>query len=287
MIKIDKRKRSALFRYRINEAMKRGGFSRSRLARETEVDRSTIGQLLNSDETRLPNAQLVADIASALGVTADWLLGLTDHPERPGDLLAAAISLTQAERTAADAQIMDWHREAAGYKIRHVPATLPDMLKTEAMIHWEYTDFLGRTADQVQLAAENTTAWFRSGISDYEIALPIHELHNFAARSGYYAGIPEAVCQAQLLEMSERCGSLYPSLRLFLFDARRVFSTPITVFGPLLAVIYVGRFYLTFREGERVRSLITHFDWLIREASIDARDTPDYIHTLVTKNNKL
>ena len=30
---------------------------------------------------RLPNAQLAAECAAALGVSADWLLGLSDRPE--------------------------------------------------------------------------------------------------------------------------------------------------------------------------------------------------------------
>ena len=74
---------------------------------------------------------------------------------------------------------------------------------------------------------------------------------------------------------------MYPRLRLFLFDARKLFSAPVTVFGPNLAVIYVGRFYLAFREGQRVRSLSDHFDWLVREAEIDARAVPDHIRSLL------
>jgi len=65
---MDKRVRSAVFRKRLLEAMERKRFSRSRLARETAVDRSTIGQLLKEDFARLPNAQLAADAASALEI---------------------------------------------------------------------------------------------------------------------------------------------------------------------------------------------------------------------------
>ena len=115
--------------------MQRSQMSRSALARATAVDRSTIGQLLKDDLPRLPNAQLAADAASALGVSTDWLLGLTNRPERPGDIVAAAMAMSPAERSSADAQLLAWHREAAGYKIRHVPATLPDILKTESMLN--------------------------------------------------------------------------------------------------------------------------------------------------------
>lgn len=277
---MDKRIRATQFRQRLETAMERAALSRSALARNTGVDRSTIGQLLSGDETRLPNAQLAADAASVLGVSTDWLLGLTERPERPGDLIAAAVALTEAERTSADEQLLDWHREAAGYKIRHVPATLPDLLKTEAVLSWEYEAFLGRTPEQAITAMRDRMDLLRDGGSDYEIALPHHEIEAFASGSGYYKGLVAEDRRDQLLRMSEVCRELYPGLRVFLFDARRQFSAPTTVFGPLLAVIYVGRFYLAFRESSRIRSMTQHFDWLVREAVVDARDAADHLKAL-------
>jgi hypothetical protein len=69
-------------------------------------------------------------------------------------------------------------------------------------------------------------------------------------------------------------------LRIFLFDARRVWSAPVTVFGPKMAVIYMGRHYIAFRDRDRVRTVTRHFDWLIREASVSARDIPRYLDGL-------
>lgn len=277
---MDKRDRAAIFRQRLENAMQINGMSRSRLAREVGADRSTIGQLLAGDAPRLPNSQLAADAAVALGVSTDWLLGLTERPERPGDLVASAMSMTRAERRPADDQILEWHREAAGYKVRHVPATLPDSLKTEAMLRWEYAAFLGVTPEQAIEAMRDKVDWLREGVSDYEIALPLHELHALAEGSGYYRGADADIRRDQLRQMAGICDELYPSLRLFLFDAREVYSAPLTVFGPILAVMFVGRFYLAFRESERVRTLTQQFDWLVREAKIDARDAASYIAEL-------
>jgi hypothetical protein len=64
---------------------------------------------------------------------------------------------------------------------------------------------------------------------------------------------------------------LYPSLRVYLFDARRLFSAPVTVFGPLLAVLYLGHHYIAFRDTARVEGFTRHFDRLVREAAIPAR----------------
>ncbi len=277
--KLDKRDRAALFRLRLAEAMARAGITQAALARACGVDRSTLSALL-SPSVRMPNAQLAADCASALGVSSDWLLGLSPRPEPVADLLATSLTITEAPRALIDETIFAWHREAAGYKIRHVPATLPDMLKTRAMAEWEYAPQLGRTADQAIGAFEDRLAWMRGARSDYEIALPLHELDAFASATGYYRGLPADLRAEQIDRIADLCDQLYPSLRLCLFDARRVFSAPVTVFGPLLAVVYLGRSYIAFRDAARVQSMTDHFDWLVREAEIGARDAARHLRAL-------
>jgi transcriptional regulator with XRE-family HTH domain len=276
---IDKRARATLFRQRLAEAMAERGLSQAALARQTGVDRSTISQLLVSDK-RLPNAQLAADCAMALGVSADWLLGLSGRPEPVADLLAMQLTETKAPRALIDEAIFGWHQEAAGYKIRHVPATLPDMLKTRAMVEWEYAPQLGRSAAQALGAFEDRLAWMRGARSDYEICLPLHEVAAFAQGCGYYNGLPAAIRLEQIDRLIDLTESLYPALRIYLFDAKRVFSAPITVFGPMLAVLYLGRHYLAFRDTARVDSFTRHFDWLVREAAVTARDLPSHLRAL-------
>jgi transcriptional regulator with XRE-family HTH domain len=278
--KIDKRLRADLFRTRLGEAMRLRQTNQSVLARSIGVDRSTISQLLKGPSARLPNAQVVGECASALGVSADWLLGLTDRPETAADMLANTLSLTEAPRALVDEQIFQWHKEAAGYKIRHVPAGLPDMLKTRAMLEWEYAPHLGRSTDQAIGASEDRMAWMRAARSDYEIALPIHELESFARGEGYYRDLPLDIRRAQLDHLITVTAQLYPSLRLYLFDARRVYSAPVTILGPLLAVIYIGRNYMVFRDTERVQALTLHFDHLLREADITARALPERLAAL-------
>lgn len=279
---IDKRDRATLFRLRLTEAMALAGVSQSALARQIKVDRSTISQALGTDAPRLPGAQTVGACAQVLGVSSDWLLGLSDHPERAEALAAAALSLTEAPRALIDEQIFAWHQEAAGYKIRHVPAALPDMLKSEEMLVWEYTPHLGRTATQAINASRDRLDWMRGAQSDYEIALPLHEIAAFTTSSGYYANLPRPLRQAQLDHLQTLTEQLYPRLRLYLFDARKLYSAPITVFGPRLAVLYSGSHYLAFRDRDRIERLSTHFDNLIRQASFTARDMPKYLETLAT-----
>lgn len=271
--------RSEVFRDRLGQALAASGLNQSSLARAAGVDRSTISALL-APGTRLPNAPLVADCAGALGVTSDWLLGLSDRPDTPDQALAAALTLTEAPRALFDATIFGWHQQAAGFKIRHVPASLPDMLKTPEVVEWEYRDPLGTDAARAIAAFQDQLTWLRGAKSDYEIAFPVHEIDSFARGEGYWHGLPLPARRAQLDHLITLAEGLYPSLRLYLFDAHKVFSAPVTVFGPQRAVVYLGRDYLEFRDPATITRIAGHFDWLVREARLGARDVPGFFAAL-------
>ncbi|MEM7318832.1 MAG: helix-turn-helix transcriptional regulator [Pseudomonadota bacterium] len=278
--KIDKLVRAERFRRRLKRAMVDAGATQSGLARKIGVDRSTISQLLTDDGARLPNAHVVGTCAWALGVSADWLLGLSDRPESAAELLAGSFSVTEAPRALVDERIFDWHIEASGYKIRHVPAALPDMLKTRSLLDWEYTPHLGRTATQAIGASEDRLAFMREAQSDYEIAIPLYEIDSFAEASGYYQRLPREIRLEQIDRFLELCQQLYPRLRIYLFDARRLYSAPITIFGPLQCVLYVGGHYMAFRDRDRIETFTSHFDRLVREADITARHLPTHLRRL-------
>lgn len=277
---IDKRIRAENFRTRLLQAMSDCNMSQSALAREIGVDRSTISQLISGDGARLPNAQVIGECAFVLKVSADWLLSLSDRPERAADLLASSLELTRAPRAMVDEQIFQWHKEAAGYKIRHVPATLPDMFKTDALLEWEYAVHLGKTTQQAIGASRDRLNWMANSNSDYEIAMPVHELLCFATAEGYYRGLPLEVRLAQLDRFLELSEQLYPRVRIYLFDAHQLYSSPVTIFGPLLSVLYVGQHYLAFRDSERIAAFTEHFDNLVRQANIGTRDLSDYLKSL-------
>lgn len=277
---ITKQARAEILRQRLTEAMAGAGLNKSTLAVQIRVDRSTISQLLAPNQTRLPNAQVVAEAARALKVSADWLLGLSQRPERANDLLDIVVNMPEAARSSEDEQLVQWHREAAGYKIRHVPATLPDFLKTPELLRWEYQTQIGKTPDQAIGAMKDHLNWMRQQHSDYEIAMPLYELQSFASGTGYYSGLPPDIRAAQVEKFIELHDTLYPSLRVFQFDAHQVFSAPMTVFGPLMSALYLGRHYIVFRDSTRVQAMTNHFDWLIRAASIDARDFGEHLKSL-------
>ncbi|EKD61915.1 MAG: Transcriptional regulator, XRE family protein [uncultured bacterium] len=145
------------------------------------------------------------------------------------------------------------------------------MLKTPEVVRWEYADQLGRSSEQALAAFQDQLDWMRTAQSDYEIALPLHEIYSFAKGLGYWNGLPLQARHAQMDHLIALCDALYPSLRIYLFDAHRVYSSPVTVFGAQLAAVYLGRHYIVFREPARVQSIVQHFDGLVRDARIEAR----------------
>ena len=71
---------------------------------------------------------------------------------------------------------------------------------------------------------------------------------------------------------------------MFLFDARRLWSSALTIFGPLIGVLYLGQQHLAFRDRERVRHLTEHFDGLVREAAVSARDWPRHLVDIAARS---
>ncbi|MCE2519703.1 MAG: helix-turn-helix transcriptional regulator [Alphaproteobacteria bacterium] len=277
---MDKRERAVQFRQRMLAAMESAGMNRSALASATGAQRSTIGKILAEGSVQLPSVHLAANCASALGVSLDWLAALTERMERPGDVVEDGIRVEAAARTSSDDRLLEWHQEAAGYKVRHVPTSLPELLKTRDVLEWEYRAHLGKTPGQAIAAMEARMDWMRQNMSDYEVALPRHEIESFARGEGYWCGLGAAARSSQLERMAQVCEQLYPTLRIFIYDAHQIFSAPMTVFGPLLGVIYVGSVTLAFRQAERVRSLARHFDGLVRVAEGDPRDVPKWFEEL-------
>lgn len=228
----------------------------------------------------MPNAHLAAECASSLQVSTDWLLGLTERSETSAGLLSTACEIADAVRTPSDVKILEWHREASGYKIRHVPATFPDLLKTEAVLKFEYAQFVDKTPEQASSAMHETLQWLHSPGSDYEICISTHMVESLIQGVGYWEGLSVADRKVQIEHLIVSCRDLYPSLRVYLCDSKKVYSSPITVFGHFLAVVYIGRYYMVFRERRQIQALTQHFDCLVREADTGARNAAEVIEEM-------
>lgn len=66
---------------RIREARERVGLSMEKAAELSGISRSTFAEVERGK--RLPRLGTLCIISAALGMSADWLLGLTDDPRTP------------------------------------------------------------------------------------------------------------------------------------------------------------------------------------------------------------
>lgn len=276
----DRRETVSVFRARFLEALENAGVSRSALARQTGVDRSTLSQLLSPDNDRLPRADTVAAIASALKVSLDWLLGLSHEAKLGADVLQESLQFTPSAQTPVDENLARWHVEAAGYKIRYVPATLPDLVKTEDVMRFEYRDYVAKSADQAIAASHGRLAYTRLPDTDMEICMPRQSLEAFARGEARWRGLAPEIRLAQLDKMAEIAEELYPSLRINLFDAMTHYSAPYTIFGPARAAVYVGQMFFVFTTTPHIRVLMRHFDGLVRAATVQATETAAFLRSL-------
>ena len=285
-----KQDRATLLRTRTREAMERAGWTQARLAEAAGVDRSTVSALLGARLPRLPNAQLVAELAHALGVSADWLLGLADTPDSLGEILSRSLEVRAASRDPVDAQIERWHAESHGVKIRNVPSSLPAIAKTEAVLAVEYGDAERRTPAGApagmtaglagSVSADGADLARRVAGNDLELALPRQRLEGLVAREGLWRALSRRDVDEQLDRLAGLHAALYPRVRVHLYDAARHYSAPITVFGARRAVVYLGRSYFAFTTREHVVELTAQFDLLVRDAVVEAHAFGDWLEAL-------
>jgi len=254
--------------------------SRASLADNAGLDRSAISQLLREKSTALPNGHSLALIAKNLNVSADWLLGLSDDPRPTSQVMEQAVTLTKAEPHPLDSNIINWHLEALGQKIRYIRSTLPAPMKTPATINHEFDLFRTKSPDQARYDTEEKLSFFRHPESELEIALAKQTLIDFAEGNGIWRGLSVADRAEQLKAIGDYCQELYPSIRMHIFDARALYSAPITVFGHQRATVYLGQRYFVFPKGERVTVLAKHFDELVRGACVTSDHAADWFYDL-------
>lgn len=275
--------RVEIFRERISEVITGSGLNHSRFAASIGVDRSTLSQLLSSNNLRLPRADTIAAIAEQYQVSIDWLLGLTNQGVVDADLLRGPLEFEDFSESSANQKLLEWHREASGYKVRYIPATLPDLLKNEEVAGYEFRRYgIGRT-DQSIRDTHVLLVQQRRAESEMESCQSVQDIESFALGEGIWRELSRDVRVRQLEHMIALVDELYPRFRWFLFDGRDVYTAAFTIFGPLRVVVFIGQSYLVLNSTEHIRMFSRRFDELIRVASIQPNEMTGYLENLVRR----
>ncbi len=281
--KMDRRDTVRIFRQRLADVIARSGASRASFAQRIGIDRSTLAQVLSPANDRLPRAETLAAIAADQQVSVDWLLGLSQEGPLAPAIIEQPLTVEPGGHSPADERLTRWHAEAAGYKVRYVPSTLPDLLKTEEVIRYEYRDHVAPVPESRIEAAHARLANQRRPETDMEVCSSVQSVEGFARGEGIWGEMSAMARRQQLEWMIRLVDELYPTFRWFLYDGVRRYSVPLTVFGPKRAAIYVGHMYLVFTGTEYIRMLTQHFDSLIRAAIVQPPDVAGLLRRLLAE----
>ena len=265
---------SEILRHRLTLLSERSGLNLSQMAEGIGLDRSALSQMLSGKTLRLPRAETLMRIATRHAVSLDWLMGLSED-EALSAALTPAFEIEQASADGDDPLLARWHSEAAGTKIRYVPANLPDLLRTEEVIAFDARR-LGSKLETEISEARTRVAYNRQPETDMEVVMPLQTLAQFANGQGIWAGLDVNIRKRQLDHMAKLTDELYPTFRLFLFDGTKNYSAPFTVFGPRRAAVYLGQAYLVLNAKGAVASLARRFDHLVRQAVVHAHEVPGF-----------
>ncbi len=279
----DRQQSIRVFRERLAALIKRSGGRQAEFARCIGVDRSTLSQLLAGRDDRLPRADTVAAIAQAMQVSADWLLGLSQENQAEEAIVGAPLEIATGAADPANERLRMWHTEAAGYKIRYVPTTLPDLLKTDEVNVFEFGASRGMSAELATRSSQDNLAYTRRPETDIEICSSVQALEGFARGEGIWRNLSNRSRRLQLERIAHLTDELYPTLRWFLFDALEHYAPPVTIFGPIRAVLYTGDVYFVFNSTDHIRILTEHFDFLIRSSIVQPPDVHALARQLINQ----
>lgn len=278
---MDRHQTVEAFRARVLELIERGNDSRSAFAAKVGMDRSTLSQLLSADNDRLPRTETVVAIARAEQVSCDWLLGLTQDRQEGTELVRAGMEIESGAGSPMDERLARWHKEATGYKIRYIPTTLPDLLKTEEVIRYECPDVADVAPEASVEQASSRLSYSREPETEMEVCCAVQTVEMFARGEGVWRRLDRRARRAQIERMVQLTEELYPTFRWSLYDGLSHFSVPVTLFGPQRAVVYVGQLYFVFNTTDHIRVLTSHFDGLVKEAVKQPTDMPAFLQGLV------
>ena len=273
---MQKRQTVEIFQQRLSELIERTGQTRARFAAKAGFDRSTLSQLLSKSNVRLPRAETIARIAARHAVSVDWLLGLSQQDQITADIVSQPVVEPNADDPSNEG-LRRWHQESRGAKIRYVPSSLPDQVKTEAVIRYENVKLTMAAADAMSESARARIEHAHRADSEIEVCSSRQSLELFAAGEGIWRQLALRERHRQLEHMATIVEELYPAYRWFLFDGRERFAAPYTVFGQKRAAIYIGSMYFVFTSTEHIRELTDHFEQLIRHAVIQPNETAAFI----------
>lgn len=273
---MDKRELSETFRKRLAQVVQRSGGTHAKFARDAGIDRSALSQLLTGRAVRLPRAETLMGIAETGSVSLDWLLGLSEAEAIAPEILPT-LEIEEKADAVSETLLAHWHAEAAGMKVRYVPVAIPDLLRTQAVITYQSRMRPGPATETQISEAERRIDYNRRADTDMEVCLTMQTLTGFARGEGIWADLDKRARRAQLAHMATLVDELYPTFRLFLLDARQASTIPYTVFGNRRVAVYAGDMYLVFNGTDSIRSMIRHFDGLIRKAIVNPHEASAHI----------
>jgi hypothetical protein len=226
----------------------------------------------------------IAAIAHVGHTSLDWLLGLSQGDKPDGGIGAETLQIERDAPSPLDERLLQWHREAAGYRIRHIPTSFPDLLKTDAVIEDEYGHYVALGPRRRIEITQSRLEYLRQPETEIECCTAVQTLEALARGEDIWRTLPTAQRRAQLEQIIALCDELYPRFRLFLYNRKMLFSVPLTVFGPMRAAIYLGQTYFVFHSTDHIRALTRHFDQIVRGATVQPNEITGYLQSLLARS---
>jgi transcriptional regulator with XRE-family HTH domain len=242
---------SALFVERMRTAMQDNGISAASLARRTGLSKAAISQLMSNKKARLPNSFTIYSLARVLNRNVDYFLGTTSP--LAGERATFAIELYHNGFANAERLFQETIFSGSVTDLTLVCDTIPDFLKTEALLVAEYgprPEVLAharRMADQLARHAHAKV----QGLVLCDTAV----VYQLVKGIGLYRALPEADRAAQLGLLTSYFEDRFPDIYCTIVQYRQHQLSPVMMYDRSVLVVPMFGWHMQITHSAMYREL--------------------------------
>lgn len=239
---------------RLNEAMACRQISLTQLAYASSITKAALARLLADDLDRLPDTYTLIKLAHALDVNLDYLLGLGLQR------LDASISFAadffpnpfSSENTLYEELFLT---QTSGYFV-YVCETLPDLLKTRAVLDIELGDSTMSAAYHARMQALRSAASQRE--NNGLVLMDCRVIDDLLTASGLYRGLTTQQVREQIDLLGSFFDSQLPTVTASVVDYRKTGLAQMFLSTPCRVASRMGDGYVCTGNAELYQHLRQH-----------------------------
>lgn len=274
------------FQERLKRSIQALEISPTEFCRKNDIDRSTLTQLMHNKDLRVPRIDTLAKLSCALGVSSDWLIGISNEKGTMAEIMSESLRTIPSYDSASEyKEPLEQIAETGDIdtKIRHHLITVPEYLYLDKIIPQYYSNLRVNDREEFSKIIDRFIHVLRPNVPKmaFETIFSVQVLQKMVERRDRWRNISKEDIRDQLLHIADYYEEIYPQQQLYLYDEVDRLCAPMLIYGSKKVSLWVGSFHFVFNASNVVNAAHENLNAMIRIAKYLPHQSPDYIRSLV------